>query len=198
MNFKILNGSDQRHYRNMSALEHQAIKQLQRNTKVVIKQSDEGSCVVVMDRKLYVKEAFREIDDPLVYEKLDSDPTNVSITEITTALDGVLEDDVITTNVHRFVFPTESKPARFYLLPKLHKAGVPGRPVISGCQTPTEGIFELVDHFTQPLVPTKPSYNKDTNDFLTKNRSLGPPPPEAYWSPSTSPHFTRLYPTATD
>ena len=33
--------------------------------------------------------------------------------------------------------PKDARPARFYLLLKLHKQGVPGRPVISECSTPT-------------------------------------------------------------
>lgn len=35
---------------------------------------------------------------------------------------------------------------RFYLLPKIHKRGCPGSPVISGCGTCTEQVSEFVDH----------------------------------------------------
>ena len=60
------------------------------------------------------------------------------------------------------------KPGRFYLLPKIHKQGCPGRPVISGCGTPTEKISLFVDQKVRPLVPEIKSYIKDTNDFLHK------------------------------
>ena len=52
------------------------------------------------------------------------------------------------------------------MLPKLHKKGCPGRPVISGCGMPTEKISEFVDYHLKPLVTTIPSFVKDTNDFL--------------------------------
>ncbi|XP_068697256.1 uncharacterized protein [Montipora foliosa] len=60
------------------------------------------------------------------------------------------------------------KPGRFYLLPKIHKQGCPGRPVISGCGTLTEKISAFVDQNVRPLVPEINSYIKDTNDFLHK------------------------------
>jgi len=57
------------------------------------------------------------------------------------------------------------------LLPKIHKKGCPGRPVISGCNTPAEKISEFVEHHLKPLVSSIPSFVKDTNDFLHKLRS---------------------------
>ena len=39
-----------------------------------------------------------------------------------------------------------ARAGRFYLLPKIHKKNCPGRPVISGCNTPTEKISAFVDH----------------------------------------------------
>ena len=65
------------------------------------------------------------------------------------------------------------KPGRFYLLPKIHKRGCPGRPVISGCGTPTEKISAFVDQKVRPLVPEIKSYIKDTNDFLHKLGQIG-------------------------
>ena len=54
---------------------------------------------------------------------------------------------------------------RFYLLPKIHKRGCPGRPVISGCGTCTERISEFVGYHIKPLVPRIPSYIKYTKHF---------------------------------
>ena len=67
----------------------------------------------------------------------------------------------------------EERAGRFYLLPKIHKEGCPGRPVISGCNTPTEKISRFVDHHLRPLVPTINSYIKDTNDCLRKLMDIG-------------------------
>jgi len=54
---------------------------------------------------------------------------------------------------------------RFFLLPKIHKKGCPGRLVISGCGTSTEKISEFVDSNIKHLVPGIPSYVRDTEHF---------------------------------
>ena len=71
------------------------------------------------------------------------------------------------------VEPIRPLPFAFYLLPKIHKKNCPGRPVVSGCNTPTEKISAFVDHQLKPLVPRIPSYVKDTNDFLNKLKDIG-------------------------
>lgn len=52
------------------------------------------------------------------------------------------------------------------MLPKIHKAGNPGRPIISGIGTVTEIISSFIDSLIKDIPPTLPSYVKDTNHFL--------------------------------
>ena len=54
----------------------------------------------------------------------------------------------------------------FYTLIKIHKPTPIGRPIISGCDGPTERISAFVDHLIQPIAQKQPSYLKDTTDFL--------------------------------
>ena len=60
------------------------------------------------------------------------------------------------------------KPGRFYILPKIHKTGNPGRPIVSSNSHPTERISQFVDYYNNPLVSTLDSHIKDTTDFLNK------------------------------
>ena len=41
-----------------------------------------------------------------------------------------------------------------------------GRPIISGCEGPTERISSFVDHLLQPIAQKQKSYLKDTTDFI--------------------------------
>jgi hypothetical protein len=52
------------------------------------------------------------------------------------------------------------------MLPKIHKPNIPGRPIISGCDSPTEKLSTFIDHYLKQLVPFIPSYIKDTTHFL--------------------------------
>ena len=71
----------------------------------------------------------------------------------------------------------ENRPSRFYILPKIHKPGNPGRPIVSSCGSTTEGISHFVDYCLAPLVKEIPSYIKDTTDFLNKLRKIEHLPP---------------------
>ena len=79
---------------------------------------------------------------------------------------------VTTDDIRQFAIRRNTNPARFYLLPNVHKKGVPGRPVVSACGSATEGISEIVDFFLQPNMPTIPSPIKDTDDFIRRIRNI--------------------------
>ena len=72
----------------------------------------------------------------------------------------------------------QPKAGRFYLLPKMHKAGNPGRPIVSANRHPTEKISEFVDLHLQLHVNSLPSYLKGTTDYLRKLQESGPITPE--------------------
>ena len=54
----------------------------------------------------------------------------------------------------------------FYTLTKIHKPTPVGRPIISGCDGPTERISSFIDHILQPIAQSQESYLKDTKDFI--------------------------------
>ena len=54
----------------------------------------------------------------------------------------------------------------YYTLTKIHKPTLTGRPIISGCEGPTERISSFIDHILQPIAKAQKSYLKDTTDFI--------------------------------
>ena len=121
-------------------------KHLKSHDDIVIKEADKGLGVVIMDKERCINEAFRQLGDRTVYRETASDPTQ--------EISKLVNDRIRQTSNGRFIsgktleyLLINSKPrvGRFYLLPKIHKRGCPGRPVISGCGTCTERISEFVD-----------------------------------------------------
>ena len=55
--------------------------------------------------------------------------------------------------------------SKFYLRPKIHKRGIPGRPVVSSVNC---HIWKYVHYHLQPIVKEIPSYVKETRDFIQK------------------------------
>ena len=54
----------------------------------------------------------------------------------------------------------------FYTLTKIHKPTPVGRPIVSGCDGPTEKLSAFIDKLLQPIVQKQQSYIKDTTDFI--------------------------------
>ena len=53
-----------------------------------------------------------------------------------------------------------------YFLKKINKNPPTARPIVSGCDGPTERISAYLDHWLQPLVKSLPSYIKDIKEFI--------------------------------
>ena len=164
--------STRRTYDNLPREERQALNSLRTRTDIIIKPADKGSAVVVMDRQKYIDETMKHLNNRTNYVLLDSDPTDSFSQQIQTTLDDMRAREELTNKAHDFLSPKDSKAARFYLLPKIHKPGNPGRPIVSGNGSPTENISLFVDHFIKPLVPQVPSYIHDTPDFLRKLEAI--------------------------
>uniref|UniRef100_A0A8C4VK70 Reverse transcriptase domain-containing protein n=1 Tax=Gopherus evgoodei TaxID=1825980 RepID=A0A8C4VK70_9SAUR len=153
---------------NLSRAERNAIHSLRNHPDIIIKEADKGGAVVIMNRSDYQKEAARQLSNTKFYRPLPSDPTE----EYTKKLHHLLRTLPILTP-EQINIPLEPRPGLFYLLPKIHKPGNPGRPIILGFGTLTEGLSGYVDCLLRPYATSTPSYLRDTTDFLRKLQCIG-------------------------
>ena len=130
----------------------------------------------------HLNRVMQHLNNAQFYERLPDDPTQQFSEEVTESLAGMLERGVLDRDTFAYLRPITVKTSRFYILPRIHKAGSPGRPIVSSCEAPTENISKFVDYHLGPLVSKIPSYIKDTTDFLLKLREISNLPPEKYFS----------------
>ena len=64
------------------------------------------------------------------------------------------------------------KTPEFHLLPKIHKANNPGRPVISSVNCHTSRFSEFVDFHLQPEIKKLKSYVKGITDLIKKIEAI--------------------------
>ena len=62
--------------------------------------------------------------------------------------------------------PNPPRIPEFYTLTKIHKPTPVGRPIISGCDGPTEKLSSFADKLLQPIARQQRSYLKDSKDFI--------------------------------
>ena len=152
------------------------LKELSSNPKIVIKKADKGSAVVVMNTTDNLSEGYRQLNDPKFYTKLHHDPTQEVAYRITSTLVKMHNKGLITENNLDHLSPETCSKARFYMLPKIDKMDIPGRPICSSVNHPTSRISKFVDEHIKKYVPQTKSYIRDTQDFIKTIRDLGPIP----------------------
>ena len=157
----------------------------------LIKPADKGSVTVIMDHSWYVKECDRQLKDTKYYQKQSSDLTNNVQERVKENTARIHRDNLIDYETLRYLSSySEPKAGCFYILPKIHKQGNPGRPIISSNGHPTERISEFLDYHLKLLVQTLPSYFKDTTHFVIQLQKIGPLPDNALL---VTPNFSSLY-----
>jgi hypothetical protein len=161
---------------NMSKQERSGLNDLKNIPEITIKKADKGSAIVVMNTCDYIFEAERQLNNKLAYKKLDFDPSKQVCKEIQNILDLMLEHNEIDQKCHEYLSPIDPRPGRFYLLPKIHKKGCPGRPICSSNGHPTERISRFVDAHIRKFMYKQKSYVRDTQDFIQKIKEIGPIP----------------------
>ena len=146
---------------------------------IVVKPADKGSAVVVMSTEGYQQEAERQLSSTVHYEQLSRDPTTKNNEVVRASVTKLLNKGSINKRTAEDLVERRPRPARFYMLPKIHKSLVdpPGRPIISSNGCPTERISAYVDIHLKPLVQSTETYIRDTKDFLIHLQSLPDLPP---------------------
>ena len=128
--------------------------------------------MVILDIKDYIDEANRQLNDTNNYEQLDFDPTELLTEKIKSEINNLKSENLLALRTANSLLEEKIKTPEFHLLPKIHKANNPGRPVISSVNCHTSRISEFVDYYLQPDVKKLKSYVKDTTDFMKKIEAI--------------------------
>ena len=131
----------------------------------MIRQADKGGAFVMWRTDLYIAEANRQLADQRFYQKIPSDATQSSQQEVKTFINTSIENNQFPPSATNLIVE-DPHTSKFYLLPKIHKPGNPGRPIVSVCSCPTQLLTVYLDHVTAPFVRSLGSYVKNTTHML--------------------------------
>ena len=165
---------------NLTKGERKALKCLSERADILITRADKGGATVIWGIEEYLTEANSQLENTSFYKKLTFDPFQGYIRIINNSLDEMRSQNKIDAEAIEILkAPKNVKPARFYLLPKIHKKNNPGRPVVASTNCHTTKLSKYVDHFIQPLAKKVRSYIRDTTDLLHKIKNIGKIPDNA-------------------
>ena len=163
--FKKLPPRRKQRQKNITREEEDALRRLKRRDDIVIKPADKGGAVCVWRKDKYLEEGFRQLSDGHFYEECPEDITADNQKKIKQAVRRLVKAGKLEKAVEN-TFMVSPKVSAFYLLPKIHKEGIPGRPVVSNIGCPTYDISKFLSGYLRPLVEKLPTYLQDTNHLM--------------------------------
>ena len=153
---------------NLPYNERMAIRELKRNSEINIKKADKGTTTVIMNKQDMIREGQEQLDNRTHYLPLDIPMVKSTQERVQRIIDTLYRKKHIDDMTKKWLSQTPNTPRvpLFYTLTKIHKPTSVGRPIILGCDGPTERISSFVDYILQPIAKAQKSYLKDTTDFI--------------------------------
>ena len=153
---------------NLTPGELQALKKLSRDKTIILKKADKGTTSVMMSKESKINEGLALLNDKNNYQPLTQSMVETATRKVTQLIKSLLQEGHIDDMTAKWLSLTPNPPRIpiFYTLTKIHKLTPVGRPIISGCGSPTEQISAFVDRLIQPIAQKQDSYLKDTTHFL--------------------------------
>ena len=170
---------------NIIKSEANAIKSLQSDHTIIIKEADKGGATVIMDREHYLKMVETTLNDTEYYETLAKDPHKETKLKYNKFIKK--HQSKLTKKELDYLEHFEVKESQFYGLPKIHKSqaiteqckqtnssyvevkevrDLKLRPIVAGPSCLTHRLSNLLDIILRPFTNHVQSNLRDTTDFL--------------------------------
>ena len=156
------------HKNNLNPAERDALKALKRDTNINLKKADKGTTTVVLSVEQKIREDQNQLNNEEHYRPLTKPMVEDTKLRVHQLINELYQGNHIDEMTKKWLYQTPD-PHRipiFYTLTKIHKPAPVGRPIISGCDGPTEKLSSFVDKILQPIAQQQESYLKDTTHFI--------------------------------
>ena len=150
---------------NISKTKRQALKSLQDDDSIIILPADKGNATVVMDRVEYSNKLVDLIGNG-GYSKVKKDPTLKTERKLSQILGK--NKDLIPQTKYRQLIQHYSKLPHIYGLPKIHKNGIPLRPIVSNRGSACHPLSRFLVEIINPLTGKSSSYVKNSAPFVER------------------------------
>ena len=137
--------------------------------------------IVVLEKEDYIRKS-EDLLKQNTYRELVADPTNKYKNKLISLLKMIKSEGGINNSTYKRLYPTGKISPKYYGLPKLHKAGVPLRPIISTRESATYETAKELANIIKPLVGRSPHHVQNNKDFLENIKDIKLQPDECIMS----------------
>ena len=171
--------------------EQKAMNELKKDTNKFILTADKGTCLVVMDKEEYINKAQDLLKEDTC-RVIPDDPTNKQKNKLIQLLKKIKMEGGINEENYRKMYPTGAGIPKFYGLPKVHKAGVPPRPIVSSRGSVTYNTSKELARILKPLAGRSTFSVQNTMDFVEQVKNIRLQPQECIVSYDVKALFTSV------
>ena len=142
----------------------EVLKKLGKNNNLHITRPDKGRGVVIMNKIDYINKVANILSDPATFENLPHDDPKTKTLKLEDKINRNLkklkDNNNITEEEYKNLYATGTSPGIMYGLPKIHKQGIPVRPILSSTNNPNYRLAKfLIPHINHLSI----------NDYTLKN-----------------------------
>ena len=127
-----------------------ALKSLREDKSIMFLPADKGHANVVMDTDTYRAKVSTLIENR-PYQLLNKDPTDRLTRKLSEKLLSLKRTGSLSEAVYNKIRPRHNQPPRIYGLPRIHKADVPLRPIVSCLNTFAYDLSAYLANILSPL-----------------------------------------------
>ena len=151
--------------------EQRAIDKLRKDNTIVILTADKGVSLMVMNKEEYIKKAEGLLLTD-TYRTISIDPTNKHKTKLVKLLKTIKAEGGISEAVYKRLYPTGAGVPKLYGLPKVHKEGIPLRPIVSSIGTASYETAKELARILKPLMESSPYQVQNSRDFIQQIQDI--------------------------
>ena len=152
--------------RNIDSNVFKALIALRKDLDRVVLSADKGNCVVVMDKHQYRENVLSTLNDKQTYTALKSDPTGRTERDLNQRLLLSKKSSKISEETYKLLGSSDGIAPQLYGLPKIHKEGVPLRPIVSFVNSPpTYNVSRYLTRILSPVVGNTDNMVKNSQHF---------------------------------
>lgn len=158
-----------RHVSNCSLEERAALQTLARDHDIIVKPADKNLGLTLIARPWYIAECERQLGDTAIYQKVTTVPVAGIQKRVLSFIAGL--GDSVPPNERKWLL-AETKQRdqlpQFYIMPKLHKNPVKGRPIVASHSWCTWPLSRWVADRLNSYAATQETVLTDTNALIAR------------------------------
>lgn len=153
---------------NLTINQRRALASLKRDSSIIILRADKGNATVVLDSSTYDQKINEVLSDKSKYSPLNKDPTNKLERRLVKTLSQLHNQGELDHEYKRRLTPSQSHAPQLYGLPKVHKEGIPLRPIVSTIGSPHYALAKELARILAPLAGLSDSYIRNSGHFVQR------------------------------